>query len=79
MMKLSGKMILKVKSCHSIVNQIHVVFGFVSQALKTFIRNKLSDNRCCILILDVDIYDKHFILINLYNPNTESEQLKIQN
>ena len=40
------------------------------------IRNKLSDNNGCILILDIDIDDKNFILINLYNPNTEAEQLK---
>ena len=40
------------------------------------IRNKLSGNNGCILILDIDIDDKNFILINLYNPNTEAEQLK---
>ena len=40
-------------------------------------RNKLSDNDGHILILDVDINDENFILINLYNPNTEAEQLKI--
>ena len=41
-----------------------------------FIRNKLSDNDGRILILDVDIDDENFFLINLYNPNTEAEQLK---
>ena len=40
-------------------------------------RNKLSDNDGHILILDVDIDDENFILINLYKPNTEVEQLKI--
>ena len=44
---------------------------------KLFMRNKLSDNDGHILILDVDIDDENFILINLYNPNTEVEQLKI--
>ena len=43
---------------------------------KVFIRNKLSDNDGRILILDADIDDENFILINLYNPNTEAEQLK---
>ena len=43
---------------------------------KLFIRNKLSDNDGRILILDVDIDGENFILINLYNPNTETEQLK---
>ena len=43
---------------------------------KLFIRNKLSDNDDCILIVDVDIDDKYFILTNLYNPNTKVEQLK---
>ena len=43
---------------------------------KLFISNKLSDNDGRILILDVDIDDKNFILIYLYNPNTEAEQLK---
>ena len=28
------------------------------------------------MILVVDIDDENFILINLYNPNTEAEQLK---
>ena len=43
---------------------------------KLFVRNKLSDYDGCILILDVDIDDKNFNLINLYHPNTEAEQLK---
>ena len=43
---------------------------------KPYIRDKLSDNDGRILILDVDIDDENFILINLYNPNTEAEQFK---
>ena len=39
-------------------------------------RNKLSDNDGRILILDFDIDDEYFILINLYDPNSEAEQLK---
>ena len=41
-----------------------------------FTRNKLSGNDGRILILDVDIDDGNFSLINFYNPDTEAEQLK---
>ena len=43
---------------------------------KLFITNKLSDNDARIIILDDDIDDENFILINLYNPKTEAELLK---
>ena len=43
---------------------------------KSFIGNTLPDNDARILILDADIDDENFILINLYNPNTKAEQLK---
>ena len=43
---------------------------------KLFIRNKLSENDGLILILDVDIDDENFICSDLYNLNTEAEQLK---
>ena len=43
---------------------------------RLFIRNKLPDKDDPILNLDIDIDDENFILINLYNPNTEAEQLK---
>ena len=68
MMQLSGKMILKAKSCG-------VLICFIS-CKNLFIRNKLSDSDGCILILDVDIDGSNFILINLYNSNTKAEQLK---
>ena len=41
-----------------------------------FIRNKLSDNDGRILVHNADIDDENFILINLYNPNIVTEQLK---
>ena len=76
MMRLSGKMILKVKSySHGKSNSCGVLICFIGSK-KFFIRNKLSDNDGRILILDVDIDHENFILINLYNPNTEAEQLK---
>ena len=43
---------------------------------KPFIRNKLSGNDGHIFIHDVEIDEENFILIKLYNPNTEAEQLK---
>ena len=47
-----------------------VMICFISSE-RLFIRNKLSESR--LLILDVDIDDENFILINLYNPNTKPE------
>ena len=58
---------------HSKSNSCGVLICFISSK-RLFIRNKLSESR--ISILDVDIDDENFILINLYNPNTEAEQLK---
>ena len=80
LMRLSGKMILKVKSFTRTVNLTHVLICCIGSK-KFFIRNKLSDNDGRILILDVDIDDENFILINLYNPTkpitpNEAEQLK---
>ena len=75
MMKLSGKMILKVKSFTGTVNLTHAVLCFIGSK-RLFIRNKLWGSDARILILDVDIDDENFILINLYSPNTEAEQLK---
>ena len=43
----------------------------------TFNANKTSkDNDGRILIIDVEIEDDAFFIINLYNPNTEAEQLQ---
>ena len=60
---------------HGKSNSYGVLICFIGSK-KIFIRNKLSDNDGRILILDADIDDENFILINLYNPNTEAEQLK---
>ena len=77
MMKLSGKIYFKgeVIYSHGKSNSCGVLI-FLVGSKKLFIGNELSDNDGCILILDVDIADKNFVLINLYNPNTETEQLK---
>ena len=60
---------------HGKANSCGVLICFIGSK-NNFIRNKLSDNDGRVLILDVDIDDENFILINLYNPNTEAEQLK---
>ena len=60
---------------HGKSNSCGVLICFIGSK-RLFIRNKLSDNNGRILILDVDIDDENFILINLYNPNTEAEQLQ---
>ena len=54
---------------HGKSNSCGVLICFIGSK-RLFIRNKLSDNDGRILILDVDIDDENFILINLYNPNT---------
>ena len=55
-------------------NSCGVLICFIDSK-NLFIRNKLSDNDGRILILDVDIDDGNFSLINFYNPDTEAEQL----
>ena len=39
----------------------------------------MCGNKYRILILNVTINAKNFVLINLYNPNTENEQNKVLN
>ena len=59
---------------HGKSNSCGILICFIGSK-KNFIRNKLSDNDGRILILDADIDDENFILINLYSPNTEAEQV----
>ena len=58
---------------HGKFNSCGALICFIGSK-KIFIRNKLSDNGGRILILDADLGEENFILINLYNPNTEAEQ-----
>ena len=45
---------------------------------KNFSFNKKQlDSDCCIIILDVIINDSDYIAIDLYNANTEAEQVSI--
>ena len=39
-------------------------------------RKKKNDNHSRILTVDADIDEETFVLINLYNANTETEQIK---
>ena len=43
------------------------------------VSNQKTDNNGQILILDVTINDVNFVLINLYNANTETEQVSVLN
>ena len=65
----------EVFNSHGKSNSFGVLICFIGSK-RFFIRNKLSDNDDRILILDGDINDENFFLINLYNPNTKAEQLK---
>ena len=65
----------EVLNSHGKSNSFGVLICFIGSK-RFFIRNKLSDNDDRILILDGDINDENFFLINLYNLNTKAEQLK---
>ena len=57
-------------------NSCSVLVGFYGN-INYFDKKKLSDNSGRILALDVTINGTEYLLINLYNENTESEQLNI--
>ena len=60
---------MKTNSCGALV-------GFYGN-IKYYVKKKLSGNNSRILVLDVAIDGTDYLLINLYNGNTEPEQLKI--
>ena len=41
------------------------------------VKKQETDKEGCILILDVSVNDSEYILINLYNANTEKEQINV--
>ena len=43
------------------------------------VNNQTTDKHGQILILDVTVDGSEYILVNIYNANTESEQLKVLN
>ena len=63
---------------HELYNSCGVLIGFLGQ-FNVNILNQMCDNKGRILILNVTIDAKNFVLINLYNPNTENEQFEVLN
>ena len=60
---------------HGSTNSCGVAIGF--WGLKSLhIIDRKSDENGRILITDAKVNDKKFLLVNLYNPNTESDQTK---
>ena len=60
---------------HGTINSCGVAIGFCG--LKSLhIIDKKSDQNGRILIIDTKVNNEKFLLINLYNANTESEQIK---
>ena len=55
-------------------NSCGVLFGFYGN-INYSVKKKLRDNSGRILVLDVKINGMKYLLINLYNGNTELEQL----
>ena len=56
-----------------VTNSCGVLVGFYS-IINYSVKKKLSDNSGRILVLDVAIDGTEYLLINLYNGNTELEQ-----
>ena len=63
---------------HGSSNSCGVLIGFLGQ-FNVNILNQMCDNKGRILILNATIDAKNFLLINLYNPNTENEQVEVLN
>ena len=64
--------------CHGKINSCGVVIGFVgTKALN--ILNIKRNNLGRILVIEVKTDDSVFVLINIYNANTEPEQLHTSN
>ena len=77
MMKMTGQMSLKVK-IFSQGASISCVVLIAYLGSKSFVvKNKRNDDTGRILILDVSIDDTDYILVNIYNANTENEQIKV--
>ena len=75
-MKLDGMMILMVRYIIPTVNLTHAVFLLLFfGSIMYAVRKKASDKHGRILIIEALIDDTEFILINLYNANTNNDQL----
>ena len=63
---------------HSTSNSPGVLIAYLGS--KSFVvKNKRNDDAGCILIFDVSIDDTDYILVNIYNGNTETEKIKVVN
>ena len=57
-------------------NSCGVLTAYFGQETFNF-KKQETDKEGCILIFDVCLYDSEYILINLYNTNTEKEQINV--
>ena len=75
-MKSDGATILKGKIfySHGTSNSCGIVIAFLGSKSLEVVETKNND-QVRILILDIKICDKELLLVNLYNANTEKEQL----
>ena len=60
---------------HGTTNSRGAMIGYLGSN-KIKVNRIKNDNRGRILIVDADIDEEIFVLINLYNANTETEQIK---
>ena len=63
---------------HGKTNSCGIAIGFVGSKAWNILNIK-CDNLGCILVIEVKIDDSVFMLINMYNANTESEELHTLN
>ena len=59
---------------HGKTNSCGVATGYIGSN-KVDVLDKKMDKNGCILILDVKVDETNFVLVNIYNPNTETEQV----
>ena len=60
---------------HGATNSCYIIIGYLSSN-KIKVNRIKNDKQGRILIVDADIDDEIYLLINLYNANTETEQIK---
>ena len=66
----------KVFFSHGKINSRDVLIAYFGTE-KFTVKKQQTDHSDCILILDVSMNDSEYILINLYNANTEKEQIEV--
>ena len=59
---------------HGKMNYYGVAIGYIGSN-KVDVLDKKIDKNGCILILDVKVDESNFVLVNIYNPNSETEQV----